>query len=307
MSASADTVEALGPVEGVLELRVFRPARPPKGWLLIEVPHGATRKAEYDAVAERLQGALPAQLEHFFFVNTDIGTPEGAQWLGERLSAEGYGVVVARCLVPRTFIDTNRVIAESKGGLVVAGLTPAVPGYITHEGDAALLIGLHAAYQEAVGPAYAAVCGALGGLALQLHSYAPRSVQIEKTDASIVEALHAAYVPEVYAKWPERPPVDLICATEDGSFRSAPQLATALRAAYAEAGVEAGENATYHLHPATMGMAWAKAHPGRVICVELSRGLVADPFVPFGVSPISAAKIEALAAPIAQVFARALG
>ena len=58
------------------------------------------------------------------------------------------------------------------------------------------------------------------GLALQLHSFAPKSVAIEQTDANIVEALHQAYVPETYAKWPERPAVDLIAATQDGSFRA---------------------------------------------------------------------------------------
>ena len=50
------------------------------------------------------------------------------------------------------------------------------------------------------------------------------------------DALHAAYVPEVYAKWPERPAVDVISALSDGSFRAAPQLVDALIKAYAEDG-----------------------------------------------------------------------
>jgi len=301
-----DVASTLSSVDGVCDFEVHRPAHAPRGWLLIEVPHGATRKSDYDAVAGRLKSELPAQLEHFFFVNTDIGAPEGAQWLGRTLSAQGFGVVVARCLIPRTFIDTNRVITKSSGGQKVGGMTPAVPGYISDEGDASMLVVMHGVYHSVVNAAYASVCGMAKGLALQLHSFAPRSVNIEKTDAGIVEALHQAYVPEVYAKWPERPAVDLICATEDGSFKSAPHLATALRAAYLEAGVVAEENATYHLHPSTMGLVYARAHPDQVVCVELNRGLVADPFVPFGVSPISADRIARMAAPIGRVLAEAM-
>jgi hypothetical protein len=301
-----DVASALSSVEGVCELEVHRPAKAPRGWLLIEVPHGATRPADYDRLAARLKSTLPAQLDHFFFVNTDVGAPEGAQWLGKTLSAQGFGVVVARCLIPRTFIDTNRLIAPSRGGLVVDGMTPAVPGYIGDPDDAAMLLALHSAYHVVVSQAYAGVCAQARGLALQLHSFSPRSVSIEKTDAGIVEALHQAYVPEVYAKWPERPAVDLISATADGGFQSAPKLVAALRAAYAVAGIEAKENATYYLHPATMGLAYARAHPDQVLCVELNRGLLADPFVPFGVSPISPAKIERMTAPIAQVLAAAM-
>ncbi len=293
-------------VEGVCDIAVHRPAQAPRGWLLIEVPHGATRKSDYDTLAARLTSVLPAQLDHFFYVNTDVGAPEGAEWIGKTLAAQGFGVVVARCLIPRTFIDTNRVISKAQGGQVVDGLTPAVPGYISDPGDASMLIVMHSVYHAVVSQAYASVCGKAGGLALQLHSFSPRSVQIEKTDAGIVDALHAAYVPGVYEQWPERPAVDLICATQDGSFKAAPKLVAALRAAYAAVDIKAEENATYHLHPATMGLAYAQAHPGQVLCVELNRGLVAEPFVPFGVSPISAEKIARMAGPIAAVLGDAL-
>ncbi len=302
-----DVENTLSSVDGVCDIEVHRPAQAPRGWLLIEVPHGATRKSDYDLLAARLKSALPAQLEHFFFVNTDIGAPEGAQALGKALSAEGYGVVVARCLIPRTFIDTNRVISKSAGGQLVDGMTPAVPGYINDAGDSAMLVVMHSVYHAVIGAAYAAICGKAKGLALQLHSFAPKSVDIQKTDAGIVEALHAAYVPEVYAKWPERPAVDLISATPDGSFKSAPELVAALRTAYFEAGIVAEENKTYHLHPATMGLVYARAHPDQVLCVELNRGLISDPFVPFGVSPISAEKISKLTAPIGRVLADAMG
>lgn len=294
-------------VAGVVDVRAY-PATPSgRKWLLVEVPHGATRKADYDAVAAKLKSRLPAQLEHFFFVNTDIGAPEGADWLGRTLSAQGINVVVARCEVPRTFIDTNRVIAQTEQGVVKEGLTAAVPGYVDAAEDLAWLESLHARYHEVVDALYREVCRGLDGLALQLHSYSPRSVGIEKVDAGIVEALHAAYVPEVYATWPERPPVDLISATKDGSFRTAPRLVDALLAEYAAAGIAVKENGTYHLAPAAMGMVYAQQYPHQVVCVELNRGLVADPFVPFGVSPISEAKVATMVAPLARVLAAALG
>jgi hypothetical protein len=292
-------------VEGVCEVTVHPGAG--KKWLLIEVPHGATRKSEYDAVVSRLKSRLPDQLEHFFFVNTDIGAPEGAAWLGRTLSSQGINVVVARCLIPRTFIDTNRVIAQSEGGKLVGGMTPAVPGYIDSAEDAQWLTGQHARYHQVVHAAYQEVCRGVDGLALQLHSFSPRSVSIEQTDGNIVTALHAAYVPEVYAKWPERPPVDLITATPDGSFRTAPRLVDALLAAYLADGIAVKENGTYHLHPVAMGFEYARAYPHQVVCVELNRGLVADPFVPFGVSPISEEKVAKLVAPLGRVLAASPG
>jgi hypothetical protein len=275
-------------------------------WLLIEVPHGATRKSDYDAVVTRLKSKLPEQLEHFFFVNTDIGAPEGAAWLGKTLSAQGINVVVIRCLMPRTFIDTNRVIVPLQDGKVVDGLTPAVPGYIDSAEDAKWLTAQHARYHQAVNAAYQEVCRGADGLALQLHSYSPRSVSIEKTDGNIVAALHAAYVPEVYAKWPERPQVDVISTLADGSFRAAPRLVDALLKEYAAAGIAAKENGTYHLHTIAMGYVYALAYPQQVLCVELNRGLVADPFVPFGVSPISEEKVAKMVAPLGRVLAAAL-
>jgi hypothetical protein len=294
-------------VDGVVELTPFL-AGTSRKWLFIEVPHGATRKSDYDAVFAKLKSTqLPAQLEHFFFVNTDIGAPEGAAWLGKNLSAQGINVVVARCLLPRTFIDTNRVIAPVQDGKVVDGLTPAVPGYVDSKEDVSWLTAQHARYHEVVSSAYQEICRGADGLALQLHSYSPRSVSIEKTDGSIVDQLHAAYVPEVYAKWPERPPIDIISALSDGSFRAAPKLVEALLAEYAKAGIAAKENGTYHLHTIAMGYEYAKAFPQQVLCVELNRGLVAEPFVPFGVSPISEAKVEKMVAPIGRVLAAALG
>lgn len=281
------------------------PARPGAPTLLVELPHGATRTADYAALRGRLVGALPDNLEAFFYVNTDIGTPEGAAWLADALAAEGYGALVMRCLVPRTFIDCNRVVAGSVQGAVIDGLTPAVAAYIEDPADRALLEGLHRAYCELVDRAYQSICGR-GGLALQLHSYAPRSVGIDRVDAGIVTALRRAYEPAVYATWPQRPAVDVICADGDGVMWADPALVAAVRAAYAAIDVEALENATYRMHPATMGFQFARAYRGQVLCVELNRGLVADPFVPFGESPIGPARVARMMGPLATVLSGAL-
>ena len=61
---------------GVVDVEIVRGARarpdaPPD--LLVEVPHGADRRAHYDALRARLRGDLPADLHAFFHVNTDVG------------------------------------------------------------------------------------------------------------------------------------------------------------------------------------------------------------------------------------------
>jgi hypothetical protein len=307
VTAPTPEFEDITAIPGVCEVAWYPAAgaAPGEPALLIEVPHGATRRADYDALKARLTGALPAQLEHFFFVNTDIGAPECAVWLAEQLAGAGHGVLVLRCSVPRTFIDCNRVAAGAVPGLMVDGLTPAVAAYITEAGDRALLEALHFHYHELVARAYTRVCGR-GGLGMQLHTYAPRSIGVDRVDADIVDALHKAYEPELYATWPERPAVDLICAGTDEVFLANPGLVAALRQRYAEIGVTATENATYRLHPATMGYHYARSYPAQVLCMEINRDLLADPFVPFGESPISPNKVARMSAPVLAALREAL-
>lgn len=292
-------------IPGVCEVG-YTPPRAGGSTLLIELPHGATRTADYEALRARLRGTLPEGLEEFFHVNTDIGTPECAEWIREALAAEGHGVLVLRCLVPRTFIDCNRVVAGSITGAVVDGLTPAVASYIEDAEDRALLEQLHRAYHELTERAYRELCGA-GAPALQLHSYAPRSVGIERVDHEIVRALRRAYEPGVHETWPERPAVDVICADTEGTMWADPELVAAVRKAFAGIEVEARENATYRLHPATMGYQYARAYPRQVLCIELNRGLLADPFVPLRASTIGAHKVERMSRPLAAVLSQALG
>lgn len=283
---------------------------PAERTLLVELPHGATRRRDYEALEARLVGTLPRDLIRFFFVNTDIGTPEGAEHIARALSGgsagEGLGVLVLRCLLPRTFVDTNRVVTASTSGAVVDGMTPAVASYVTAADDRALLVDLHQRYHELVARAYAAIPGR-GGLALQLHSYAPRSVGIDVVDHGIVEALRRAYEPGVYETWPKRPAVDLITADGEGRVLASPELVARLREEYARIGIEAEENASYRLLPASMGYQYAARYPGRVICIELDRERLADPFVPFEDSPIGAAKVERMVGPLVLALGQALG
>lgn len=302
MQAPSPQFEDIQTIDGVCEVAWTPPATGPAGMgpaLLIEIPHGATRTADYVGLRLRLAGPLPHQLEHFFYVNTDIGAPECAEHIADLLAAAGHGVLVLRCCVPRTFIDCNRVVAGVPGAMI-DGMTPARASYIREPLDAALLEDLHRRYHQLVDRAYARVCGR-GGLGLQLHSYAPRSIGVDKVDDDIVSALHAAYEPALYATWPERPAVDLICAGPEGMLAD-PDLIADLRARYAAIGVTAEENATYRLHPATMGYHYARSYPAQVLCVELNRGLLADPFVPFGESPISPASVTRLSRPIADAL-----
>ncbi len=218
-------------------------------------------------------------------------------------------MLILRCGVPRTFIDCNRVAAGAVPGVMVDGLTPAVASYISDPADQQLLADLHFRYHQPVA-ARAYEQGAQvrpRAPALQLRPATPwRSVGIDAIDADIVRALHRVYEPDLYATWPERPQVDLISAGPDGRVLAHAAMIAALHAHYPEIGVEVRDNATYHLHPATMGYHYAARYPGQVLCVEMRRDLLADPFVPFGESPISPDKVARMTTPLLTAVAAAL-
>lgn len=292
-------------IEGVFE--VFRLGGDGPADLLIELPHGATERVHYDAVAARLASPLPTRLEQFFHVNTDFGVPELAFEVAARLAgaagkASAKGVVVVRALVPRTFIDFNRVIGEADSAPTAPGMTPGLPPYISAAADRQLLVFLYQQYHATVAGLYREVCdrdGRSDGIALTLHSYSPRSVEVE-VDADIVTALRAAYRPAVYGSWALRPAVDFITRDGEGRDLSPPGLAAQLQAAYSALGLDAGENTAYHLHAASMGYRYSAAHPGRVLCAEFRRDLLGAPWRPFAPSRVGPRKIARLARPLAD-------
>lgn len=250
--------------------------------LLVEVPHGADERRHYDALRSRLVGDLPDDLHVFFHVNTDVGA-----WAYGRATALRWldvhpdrSALVVRSLIPRTFVDCNRV-AEYGGGRLDAGaLTPGIPEYVRDEQDRALLLERHRAYVEVAARAFADVCGA-GNLALVPHTYGPRTMGIDAIDDRIVEKLRWACEPQRHDTWPLRAEVDLLTRDGDGKLFAPEGVEETLLAAFAEARLQAKANDTYFLHPSTLGYAWAAKYPGRVLSLEVRRDLLVEQWRPF--------------------------
>ena len=276
--------------------------------LLVEIPHGATRKADYDRLRARLSPSLPEDLVDFFFVNTDVGAPEYGREVAVqtvRGAARPLLALVIRCLLPRTFIDTNRVADDGSAATARTELNAAISAYVRDPADVDLLLRLHHAYHEVADTAFDWVCGA-GGFALAPHTYAPRSIQIDDFDEGIGKAIRAAYEPGRYESWKVRPPVDLITLAPDGRDLSPRGIVDEVRARYADLDVETAENDTYRLHPSTMAHRYAERYPGQVLCLELRRDLLAEPFTPFAEMHVPESRARWMAGPIAASLREAL-
>ncbi len=307
------TSPVLGSIARVAEVSWVHGARAAAGAtpdLVLEVPHGATREAHYDALRADLKGSFPADLKDFFFVNTDVGAPEVARRTAERVveAEPTRTALVIRCLLPRTFVDCNRLIApDAKPTSSKAGeMTPGIVGYVKEPADLALLLARYGAYRALVERAFEVVCGAGGaggGEGVMVHSYAPRSVDVP-VDERIVERLRAAYAPAQLERWPLRHPVDLITRGPGGDVLASERLRRRAQAAFERAGYECAENAGYSLHPSTAAHALALRHPGRTLCLELRRDLLAVEFTPFAEMAIDPAKVERLATPLAEALRR---
>jgi hypothetical protein len=275
--------------------------------LVIEVPHGATATADFTALAAQLTSPLPDDLVAFFHVNTDAGAPELAMAIAERFVADepARTASVLRCRIPRTFIDCNRridVTPDAAPDEFVAGkLTPGLMPWITTAEDRARLRAAHERYVACVREAIAGL--AADGALLLLHSYAPRTVDVE-VDLDIVASLRRAYQPDREPSWPLRPEVDVIGRALDGTSLAPAAVVEALHAELAPLGIAPADSATYPLHPGTLAHDHVVARPGRALCVEVRRDLLADPFEPFAQMRIAAAKVDRLAAPMARALRR---
>lgn len=268
--------------------------------LLLEVPHGATRAHHFNDLRDELQGDYGDGLRDFFFVNTDVGSPELAAAIAQQVCERHpeRTAAVIRCSLPRTFVDTNRridrdtVAAASKPG----EMTPGLPPWIQHPGDRELLLDRYFAYRGVVEAAFEAVCGA-GGDALCVHTYAPRSLSVS-VDGDIGATLRAAYAPDKVGTWPLRPEVDLITHDDDGHELANADLARRTEQRFVDAGFQAVRNDTYKLHPSTLAFDFARRFPGRTLCFELRRDLLLTEFVPFvELLPVDD-KVQRAAAPI---------
>jgi len=273
---------SLASIEGVCEVTDLGDRSRPYD-LLLEVPHGATRAVHFDLLRRQLRGPLPADLRAFFFVNTDVGAPEVAASIAARVvaAAPRRRVLVVRSLIPRTFVDCNRVIDEEAvpAPSGAGEPTPGLPAYVGDASDRQLLLERYAAYRRLATEAYARVCGQ-GGVALMLHTYAPRSIDVP-VDERVVERLRAEYAPGRLEHWPLRPDVDLIARDPSGNELASPGLVAACRARLTAAGYRVETCGTYTLHPSTLAHAFATAHAGRTLCLELRRDLLVGAFTPF--------------------------
>lgn len=299
-----------GSVEHVVDVELLRgprtdPDAPPD--LLVEVPHGADEGHHYEQLRARLSGDLPPDLHEFFHVNTDV-----AAWALGRATALALikaaprrSVLLLRCLIPRTFVDCNRV-ADYRGGSLDAGaLTPGIPSYVRDDNDHALLLELHTRYVELARHAFAAVCGA-GGLALVPHTYGPRSLGVDAVDDDIVTNLRWACGPERHDSWPLRPEVDLLTRDGEGQLFAPAGIEDELMAAFSQAGFTPKANDTYFLHPSTLGHAWSVRYPGQVLSLELRRDLLVEAWTPLQpMRPVLAA-CERVASVLAPALERAL-
>ena len=300
--AGPDTVPHMRSIPDVCEVQLVRGARAGEvPDLLLEVPHGATRAADYDRVRSELQGSFPADLREFFFVNTDVGAPEVAQRTAELFVAadQSRSALVVRCLVPRTFVDCNRVIdADAAPRASMAGeFTPGVHTWVTDPHDLALLLARYRAYRALVEDAAQRVCSG-GGQMLMVHSYAPRSIDVA-VDERIVERLREAYDPECVTTWPLRAPIDLIVDTPDGERLVSPAFLARVQEGLAAAGHDVVLNGAYALHPMTLAARLAARHPAHTLCLELRRDLLVHSFTPFAEMHADPQKVEPFARALA--------
>jgi hypothetical protein len=301
-----DEVRSLPGVCDVALVRGTRadPSRPPD--VLFEVAHGATRAADFDALAAALRGPFPPDLRDFFFVNTDVGAPEVARRTAELVAAAdpARAALVVRCLIPRTFVDCNRIVdAGTQPAASAAGaMTPGLQPWVRDPADVALLKGRHADYHAVVRAAFERVCGA-GGLALMVHSYAPRSIDVP-VDERIVERLRAEYAPGALARWPLRADVDLIADDPDGKPLASEVLARRATASFTQAGLGVARSQAYALHPSTLAHSFARRFPDRTLCFEVRRDLLVPAFTPFAEMTTDPARVERVAAALAHALRR---
>lgn len=269
--------------------------------VLVEVPHGADRRVHYDRLFAQLEGPFPDRLHEFFHVNTDVGAWAIAQafarhWVERRPASR---VLLLRCLIPRTFVDCNRrVDFDETATLAQAGLTEAIPPYVTGIADRQRLTELHERYVALADEAYAAICGQ-GGLALNPHTYGPRSLPIAQVDGTIVTELRRVHEPEVYAKSRLRPHVDVISIDDEGRDYAPARMGLAVAEALRPLGLVTEFAKTYRLHPVTQGWRYATRHPGQVFGFEVRRDLLCA-WSPFAEQEIDEARVEAIGRALAQ-------
>ena len=293
-------------IDGVVTVELFagdaaQPGQPP--CLMVEVPHGADQRAHFERYLEELTGPFPADLHEFFHVNTDVGAWQLGRAVAEQVVAldPTRSALVCRSLIPRTFIDCNRMVdAVAEGDLSRDGITGGLQPYVRDPGDIRLLIDRHRAYTQVVTRAYEWVCGA-GGVALQPHTYGPRTLDVAVVDDAIITNLRRAHEPAIYDASPLRAPVDLITRDADGVRQADDQVVEAVLSRFRSRGVEAVEGAAYYLHPATMGFVHHTAWPRQVFCFEVRRDLLVTEWTPLAQQEVDPDKLAPFVEDLASI------
>ncbi len=274
--------------------------------VLLEVPHGATSTDDFRSLRAELVGRYPDGLEDFFHVNTDVGAPEVAARAAALLPDldPRRAAVVVTSRIPRTFVDCNRLIDAGTAARPSAtgDVTPGLMPWMTDRADRQLVLDRYTRYRELVS-LWTELVLDRGGVAIQVHSYAPRDIDVP-VDMKIVDTLHAAYAADALPRWPLRPEIDLIVVDPDRRRLAAPRLAQELRAGYEAAGIGVAEGEAYTLHPQTVAGQVAARYPGRTLCYEMRRDLLVDEFIPFQAKRISPEKVERHAAILAGAIDR---
>ncbi|MBA3453031.1 MAG: N-formylglutamate amidohydrolase [Deltaproteobacteria bacterium] len=293
-------------VPGVADIVILRGAKATPDApldLVIEIPHGATQTEDFTSMAAQLTSPLPDSLVDFFHVNTDAGAPELGSATARHIvaAAPERSVAIICSRIPRTFIDCNRRLDASAEDFKAGKVTPGLMPWITSEQDRALLRAAYDHYVTLVRETAAEL--ASDGAMLLLHSYAPRTVDVE-VDLGIVQNLRNAYEPDTEQTWPLRPEIDVIGKTLDGKNHVPATVVEALRKGMAALDLTVADGITYPLHPSTLAYDHVMARPGRTLCLEVRRDLLADPFEPFVQMRIPPAKVERLAVPLAAALLR---
>ena len=266
--------------------------------LLIELPHGATKTKDFLWYQQKLQSTYPKNLIDFFYVNTDVGSPEIAFHIAQKLLGT-YETHILQSHIPRTFIDCNRVVGE---GILYTegGVTPATPSYVTDAQDVSFLYEQYHQYQKYVRSLYTKICEQDEGQALMLHTYAPRSVPITQVDFDIVEQLHAYYKTDKIQDCPLRPEIDIIYKTPDGENLIDATWIQNLKRIFGQNGFFVADGDSYPLHPVTTAYEHAHKNPSKTMCLEIRRDLVVQDWDPFVEMSISESKAVVIASCIAD-------
>ncbi len=306
MSAVPESIPDVVDVEWLRGARA-NPESPPD--LLVEVPHGADRRAHYDRLRAELRGDLPDDLHCFFHINTDVGAWQLGHRVAEQLveARSTTGVLLLRSLIPRTFIDCNRPVdpataGSGSGELAGDTLTPGVPPYVRDPDDLALLVERHARYVESARLAFEHTCGN-GGLAFVPHTYGPHSLDIAAVDDRIVDRLREATRPEALRDRPLRAEIDLLTRVGNGPDMAPHGFEAELLAKFGAAGFDIRANDTYDLHPGSLAHDWSHAYPQRVLCLEVRRDLLVQEWRPFEEMHVDPTKVEPVANLLAAVLA----